>query len=248
MRLATQGSTVVRQIAHPPEGFPRHADPLTAPMIRYLADSAILGGSFHKSLMAGGVHSARREKTARTYPDCRGSKAAGKQERSVMKAVRKDPMNLRQQIEHFHKEHGEILRFLKEFEDALTLAAAESEKARRAGLAQLSKMEEKLAEIREHCREEEQNLESPFQMYLDHFALEDLHTEHEVLERRNHDFCVELTAVTAPPPTENLVNLGRRLLEHLRHHIAREESLLAQIADGNTAEEKVFLRYTQPGE
>jgi hemerythrin-like domain-containing protein len=157
-------------------------------------------------------------------------------------------MNLHQQIEHFHKEHDEILRFLKEFESALTLAGGESEKERRAGLAELGKMEQKLAEIREHCREEEQDLESPFQMYLGDFALEDLHTEHQILERRNHDFCAELTAATAPPPTENLVSLGRRLLEHLRHHIAREELLLAQIADGNAAEEKVFLRYTQPGE
>jgi hypothetical protein len=157
-------------------------------------------------------------------------------------------MDLHRNIEHYREEHQQILQLLKEFDGALTLAAADTEKERRAGLAQLLEMEDKLAEIREHCREEEQNVESPFQMYLDEFALEDLHTEHDLLERHSHDFCAELLAVTAPPPTETVVHLGRRLLEQLRFHIAREESLLKQIVDGHAAEEKLFLRYTQPGE
>ena len=157
-------------------------------------------------------------------------------------------MDLHRELERHRKEHDEILRFLKEFDGALALAAAESDKERGAGLAQLSKMEEKLAEIRAHCREEEQGIESPLQIYLDDDALDDLHIEHQLLERHSHDFCAELTAVTAPPPTETLVRLGQRLLEQLRRHIAREEELLKQIEEGSTAEEKLFLRYTQPGE
>ncbi len=157
-------------------------------------------------------------------------------------------MDLHRRIDCYRKEHDQILHFLKEFDAALTRAAADSEKERRAGLAQLLEMEDKLAEIRQHCREEEQNVESPFQIYLDEFALEDLHTEHDLLERHSHDFCAELVAVTAPPPTETVVHLGRRLLEQIRLHIAREESLLKQIADGHAAEERLFLRYTQPGE
>lgn len=157
-------------------------------------------------------------------------------------------MDLHRQLEHYRKEHDHILLFLEEFDRALALAASETAQERRAGLAQLREMEEKLVGIRAHCHEEEQNVESPFQMYLDEFALEDLHTEHPLLERHSHDFCAELTVVTAPPPTGTLVHLGRRLLEQLRHHIAREECLLKQIEDGSTAEEKLFLRYTQPGE
>ena len=90
-------------------------------------------------------------------------------------------MDLHRELERHRKEHDEILRFLKEFDGALALATAESDKERGAGVAQLSKMEEKLAEIREHCREEEQSIESPFEMYLDDYALDDLHIEHQLL-------------------------------------------------------------------
>lgn len=157
-------------------------------------------------------------------------------------------MDLHGELKRHRKEHDEVLRFLTEFDGALARAAAESDRERCAGLAQLSKMEEKLAEIREHCREEEQSIESPFQLYLDDYALEDLQIEHKLLERHSHDFCAELTAVTAPPPTETLVRLGQRLGEQLRRHIAREEELLKQIEEGSAAEQRLFLRYIQPGE
>ncbi len=157
-------------------------------------------------------------------------------------------MDLPRQLEHYRKEHDEILRFLREFDETLTLASDEAEETRRLGLARLRGMEETLAGIREHCRAEEQNVESPFQIYLDDYALEDLHVEHLSLEKHSHDFCAELVAVTAPPPTEDLVRLGWQLVDELRRHIAREGGLLKQVADGRTAEEKIFLRYTQPGE
>ncbi len=157
-------------------------------------------------------------------------------------------MELHNQLKHFRKEHDEILHFLEEFGAALSLAGATEKETRRIGLEQLREMEAKLAEIREHCSEEEKNVESPFRLYLDDFALEDLHGEHEFLEQLSHAFCTELEIVTGPPPTEVLVRLGQQLLGELRQHIAREEGLLKQIADGSEAEEKVFLRYTQPGE
>lgn len=157
-------------------------------------------------------------------------------------------MDLRNRIEHYRKEHDEILRFLGEFESGLALAASGSAERRRAGLAKLHEMERRLAEIREHCAEEEQNLESPFQLYLGGAALETLQKEHVQLDELSLSFCSELEVLTTPPPATKLVELGRHLLQQLCHHIAYEEGLLKQIADGNEAEEKLFLRYTQFGE
>lgn len=157
-------------------------------------------------------------------------------------------MELHNQLKRFRKEHDEILHFLREFDAALSLAGETEKKNRRIGLERLREMEAKLVEIREHCSEEEKSVQSPFRLYLDDFALEDVHGEHEFLEQLSQAFCTELEIVTAPPPTEVLVRVGRQLLRELRQHIAREEGLLKQIADGNEAEEKLFLRYTQSGE
>ena len=157
-------------------------------------------------------------------------------------------MDLRNQLERFRKEHDDILRFLKDWEDALTLASSDDEPSRCRGLAELREMEQKVADIREHCREEERSVDSPFQIYLDDHALEHLRHEHDRLEQFADGYTSELKYLTTPPPTDQLVMLGRRLLDHLRHHIAYEEGLLKQIEEGNQAEEKVFLRYTQAAE
>lgn len=157
-------------------------------------------------------------------------------------------MEVRAQIERYRREHDEILRFLGVFEGVLTLAESKKVEDRRAGLAKLREMERKFVEIREHCAEEEQNLESPFQVYLDDSALETLHSEHDLLDELSLSFCSEVEVLTTPPPTQGLVGLGRQLAQKLYRHIAYEEGLLKQIGDGSEAEEKVYLRYTQPGE
>ena len=157
-------------------------------------------------------------------------------------------MDLHSQLERFRKEHDDILRFLKSWEATLDLLASEDEDARCKALAELREMEKKLAGLREHCQEEEQIVESPFQIYLDDRALEQFRREHDVLEQLTEGYRAELKFVSTIPPTTQLLGLGRRLLEQLRHHIAYEEGLLKQIEDGNEAVEKLFLRYVQPAE
>ena len=157
-------------------------------------------------------------------------------------------MDLRIQLQRFRQEHDDILRFLREWEGALNLAASETIELRRKGLAQLIEMESKLAEIREHCHDEEESIDSPFQLYLDDAALEHLRQEHDLLDRLSEGFRSELRLLTTPPPAGELAGMGLRLLEQLRHHIAFEEGLLKQIEEGNAAEEKLFLRYSYPAE
>jgi prefoldin subunit 5 len=157
-------------------------------------------------------------------------------------------MDLRNALERYRREHDEILRFLREFEAAVRLTGEKADEKRCQGLAQLRAMESRLAEIREHCREEEENLDSPFQLYLDDSAMEHLQQQHELLEQLMASFRGTLRTLITPPPTEELVGLGHGLLENLRRHIAFEEGLLKQIEDGNRAEEQLFLRYTQPAE
>ncbi len=157
-------------------------------------------------------------------------------------------MELRNQLQHFRQEHHEILRFLRDWDEALQLAASEKTDERRKGLAQLLEMENKLIEIREHCREEEHSVESPFQLYLDDGAFEQLRREHDLLEQLTEGYRSMLRLLTEPPPAQGLLRQGQRLLGQLRHHIAFEEGLLKQIEDGNAAQEKVFLRYTHSAE
>jgi hypothetical protein len=158
-----------------------------------------------------------------------------------------EAMEVKRQLERFHKEHDEILRFLVFAEEALKRAASEDREIRCQGLGELQELEGKLTEIREHCREEEENLESPFRLYLDDAALADLEEEHALLERLTDSFRTELK-LAAMPRTLELVRLGQQLLDHIRHHIAYEEGLLKQIKDGTEAEENLFLRYTQGAE
>jgi hypothetical protein len=157
-------------------------------------------------------------------------------------------MDLHNQLERYRKEHDEILRFLREFDAALKQAGETAIEQRRIGLEQLREIEGKLIEIRQHCSEEEKSVQSPFRLYLNDVELEDLQSEHQFLEQLSQSFCTELKILTSPPPTGVLVRLGRRLLEELRRHIAREEGMLIQIEENSQAEEKVFLRYSQSAE
>jgi len=144
-------------------------------------------------------------------------------------------MEVGSQLERFRKEHDDILRFLGEFQGALMQAHSAGDEERRGGLARLRQFEERLRTIREHCREEQQCLESPFRPYLDDSSVEALRREHEVLNQLTDAFLRELRQVALTPPTGQLVEIGRGLLETLRHHIAFEEGLLKQVEDGKTA-------------
>ena len=156
-------------------------------------------------------------------------------------------MDLRSRLDYFRKEHDEILAFLKNWENALQMAAHDSDEQRLKGVVELRKMENDLLGIREHCREEERTVESPFQIYLDDASLARLAQEHELLRRLSNNFLRELTFATMLR-TDELVGLGTELLEQLRCHIAHETTLLKQIEDGRAAEEKVWLQYSQPAE
>ena len=145
-------------------------------------------------------------------------------------------MDLRSRLDYFRKEHDEILAFLKDWENALQMAAHDSDEQRLKGLVELRKMENDLLGIREHCRDEERTVESPFQIYLDDASLARLAEEHELLRRLSNNFLRELTFATMFR-TDELVGLGRELLEQLRRHIALETTLLKQVEDGRAAEE-----------
>lgn len=140
-------------------------------------------------------------------------------------------MFLRCELERFRKQHDGILHFLAMWEAALHLAASAEDSERWKGLTQLREMEKGFEAIGEHCREECENLESPFSLYLENEERRQLSNEHEGLLRTTHDFHRELTFATTLR-TDEMFRLGRALLERLRHHIAYEEGLLKRIEDG----------------
>ncbi len=156
-------------------------------------------------------------------------------------------MELRSALQRFRKEHDDILRYLKLWEGALNRAASPEDPERRKGLLELREMEKQLEGIQEHCRAEEENVESPYNLYLENVDLQQLQKEHEELARCTSDFRMELRFATTLR-TEQMIQLGRHLLELLRHHIAYEEGLLKQVEDGQSAEDKLLLRYTQGAE
>ena len=156
-------------------------------------------------------------------------------------------MEVHRQLEKVRNEHDEILQFLITCEHALQRAASDNWDVRCHGLEQLHEVDGEIAEISEHCRREEQGVESPFQLFLEPKSLEELRKEHRRLWRLISDFRRELELVTAPR-TADLVALGRDLIEEVRKHVAEEEALLAQIEAGAAAEEKVLLQYSQSAE
>ena len=156
-------------------------------------------------------------------------------------------MEVHRQLEKVRSEHDEILQFLITWEHALQRAASDDWDVRCHGLEQLHEMEGEIAEISEHCRREEEGIESPFLLYLEPKSLKELRKEHRRLWRLISDFRRELELVTAPR-TADLIVLGREVIEEIRKHVAEEEALLAQIEAGAAAEEKVLLQYTQSAE
>jgi Hemerythrin HHE cation binding domain len=149
---------------------------------------------------------------------------------------------------HYHHEHEQILQFLADFDAALTMAASKGDETRREGLAKLRAMEPQLAEIREHCAEEEQSLESPFRLYLEQNVLETLRGQHQELDELSLNFSSELEVLTKPPETGPIVRSGRNLADRLVQHLGYEESLLQEIEKRADAEESIYVRYTEPGE
>ncbi len=143
-------------------------------------------------------------------------------------------MNLRSELERFHKEHDDILRFLRGWESVLNLAASAEDSKRCEGLARLREMEEQVARIDDHCRAEEQSVESPYKLYLEDAELQRLKKEHELLAHWSNDFHRELTFATVLRSDE-MVRMGRQFLELLRHHIAYEEGLLKKIGESRAA-------------
>ena len=145
-------------------------------------------------------------------------------------------MHLRQQLEHFRREHDAILRFLREFEAALDLADGQVDGGCVEAVAQLERIENRLLAIRKHCREEERSVESPFQFYLEDVTTERLRADHELFDELLRAFCDELRRGQVQSRQAELVRRGRLLLAHARHHIAFEEGLLKQIEDAADAE------------
>jgi len=134
-------------------------------------------------------------------------------------------MNLRHQFECAHVEHAEILEFLKIWEDVLNLLASEDADARHRGLRLLQNLEPKIVSICEHCRQEEDDPESPLFRFAESADRGRMKDEHFRLFRANYDFRTEMQFATVSS-TADLVLQGQRLLAALRGHIVYEEGLL----------------------
>jgi hypothetical protein len=136
-------------------------------------------------------------------------------------------MNLQFQLEGSHKEHEEILAFLTRWEETLNRIASEEYEIRLQALRQLQGMEEKIAAICDHCREEEA-ADSPLILYTSEADKARMRYEHFRLYQANHDLRHEMAFATAEH-TDELCKQGRDFLEALRSHVAYEEGLLNRI-------------------
>lgn len=145
-------------------------------------------------------------------------------------------MDLQTQLHGFRKEHDTILAFLSRFQHALLLAHGPADEQRRSGLTQLCAMQARLRRIREHCREEEQNVQSAFSRFLEESDLDALRREHDLLDQLLEIFLAELKLAATPAPTRDMCAAGQDLLARLRHHIAFEEGLLKQIENASRQE------------
>jgi hemerythrin-like domain-containing protein len=145
-------------------------------------------------------------------------------------------VELQSKIKRYRTEHDQILRFLKQWEEALLEFARADELFRSKSLAELSEMETQLTALVCHCQEEEQELDARSKDLLDDRALEHLQGEHEQLRELTGNYKRLLRVLYATPPTRSLVELGQQLVAHLRRHIAYEEGLLKQIEDGQASE------------
>jgi hypothetical protein len=150
-------------------------------------------------------------------------------------------MDLRSQLDKYRQEHEEVLRFLKVWEGALTLAGSGQDGERSKGLAELRGMEKRLERIRQHCDEEGEDAESPFVLYLPDAELKQIREEHEQLAHSSSDFQRELTYATTSRTTE-MVQSGRQLLAMLRQHLVHEEELLKRIQEAQGSEDALRLQ------
>jgi len=144
-------------------------------------------------------------------------------------------MDLHRVFEAAHIEHAEILDFLDVWEDALKLLANNDCDTRCHGLRQLQAMEGKIAQICEHCRQEEEDPQSPLFRFADAAERARLKDEHFRLYRANYEFRREMEFTTSSF-TDDLVLQGQRLLKALREHIACEEELLRRFEVEHLAE------------
>ncbi len=134
-------------------------------------------------------------------------------------------MDLHREFEAAHAEHADILEFLSTWEDALKLIGSDDCDTRCLGLRQLQGMEGKIVEICEHCRQEEEDPESPLFRFAESADRGRMKDEHFRLSRANYEFRREMEFTTASF-TSDLVLQGQKLLSALRGHIAYEEGLL----------------------
>lgn len=134
-------------------------------------------------------------------------------------------MTLQHQFECAHVEHTEILEFLKVWEDVLNLLDSQDSDTRHRGLRLLQSLEGKIVEICSHCRQEEEDPESPLFKFAESADRGRMKDEHFRLYRANYDFRTEMQFATVSNTAE-LVSQGQRLLASLRGHILYEEGLL----------------------
>jgi len=134
-------------------------------------------------------------------------------------------MDLHQAFEAAHTEHAEILDFLNVWENTLNLLSDPDCDVRCQGLRQLQSMEHKIVEVCEHCRQEEEDPDSPLLRFAEAADRARIKDEHFRLYRANYEFRREMEFTTSSF-TDDLVLQGQRLLKALREHIACEEELL----------------------
>jgi len=134
-------------------------------------------------------------------------------------------MDLHEEFESAHREHDEILEFLEGFEKELRLLEDDDSDIRHVGLTRLRSMEERIADICEHCKREEEDPDSPLFRFAQESDRGRMKDEHFRLYRANYEFRREMEFTTISY-TDDLVLLGQKLLSTLRGHILYEEGLL----------------------
>ena len=139
-------------------------------------------------------------------------------------------MDLQREFETARREHQDILGFLDVWEGALTLIEDDDLDVRCEGLRQLQGMEQQIAGICEHCRREEEDPESPLFRFAQEADRGRMKDEHFRLQRANYEFRKEMEFTTTSD-TDDLVALGRKLLDSLRGHITYEDGLLKRFED-----------------
>jgi hypothetical protein len=137
-------------------------------------------------------------------------------------------MNTKDAVDTLHKEHDEMARFLKAFENALELAVSGDDEMRGLGLSGLREIVEKSTRIRGSFPQDSAVLSSPAFRLIEDADRYQLKQSLFRLERASYEFRKEL-AFTTTFSTEDLVEEGRRLEDILRKELAYEAELLQGI-------------------